>query len=185
MSDTNQTPLSIGNTFAAGELAWKDFHGYQLPESQSSGPAVRSGEVARCYSHTPRGAVLALAQTSIRSSAADNWRPVIDQQVAPGPERDSYLQFVTADRVNPSKPSPAFSTIGQYAAYQVNSYTADTAVVTFAIKFPMGGAYRTVVLTAVWDGGDWKQKMTPNGQQSSSFGQQKTVTDMVPFRMGS
>ncbi|MEE1782689.1 hypothetical protein PUR71_07100 [Streptomyces sp. SP17BM10] len=184
LPDNNQAPLTISNTFAKKELTWKDFHGYRLPESPSSGPAVHSGDVARCYAHSPRGAVLALAQTSIRSSNADNWRAAIDQLVAPGPERDSYLQFVTAARVNPSQPTPGSATIGEYAAYQVNSYTNDTAVVTFAIEFPIGGAYRTVVLTAVWDGTDWKQKMTPLGQQSSAVGQQQTITTMVPFGVG-
>ncbi|MFF7995070.1 hypothetical protein ACFZDG_35535 [Kitasatospora xanthocidica] len=186
LPDTNQAPLTTSNAFAPGELTWTDFKGYRVPEAAASGPAVHSGDVARCYAHTPRGAVLALAQTSIRSANSDNWRPVIEQQVAAGPERDAYLQFVTAARVNPpTTPSSDFSNVGTFAGFQLVSYTNDTVVVDFAIKFPTTDLYRTIVLTAVWQDGDWRQKMTTTGQQSTAVSQQRTLTGYVPFGPGS
>ncbi|GAB2718012.1 hypothetical protein [Kitasatospora kifunensis] len=162
----------------AGDVTWAAFGSYQLPVSKQSGPAVVSGDVARCYAHTPRGAVIALMNSSVRSANATDWRSVVEQEVLPGPERDTYSGFVAASRGNGATPPQA--SLAQYAGFNVVSYTSDTAVVDVVLSFPASG-YKSILLTAVWSNGDWRQKMTTDGQQSSSYRALNTLAGYIPF----
>ncbi|MGW4894390.1 hypothetical protein ACWEQL_19270 [Kitasatospora sp. NPDC004240] len=164
--------------FPAGDVTWVDFKTSKLPVSKLSGPAVVTGEVARCYARTPRGAVLALANASVRTANADDTKTVVEQLVVGNPDRDLYLATVLHGR---GAATSAAAPQGQYAGFRVASYNQDMAEVQLAIRFP-NGVHRTVVLLAVWSEGDWKFKVTGTGQQTDQVDQTYSLSStFVPF----
>ncbi|TDC69803.1 hypothetical protein E1200_07215, partial [Actinomadura sp. GC306] len=64
---------SIPST-APNQVYWKRFEGVALPFSSSVGPLEVKGDVARCYEHTPRGALFAAVQISVRLDRSARWR---------------------------------------------------------------------------------------------------------------
>ncbi|MFG2405350.1 hypothetical protein ACGFR8_13630 [Streptomyces brevispora] len=164
-------------------LSWKKLGPLNLPLSQQSGPAVNDGQVARCYAHTPRGAVLALANISIRSANGPGWRDVVEQQVYPDGTKAVYEQSVAANRSDWTSDYPPEFGLPQLAGYKLVSYSPDTAVVDLVFQTP-GGKVLSMPLTARWHEGDWKQKMSPDGGQTELAGVKNTTDGYVLFPRG-
>ncbi|THA70657.1 hypothetical protein E6P78_08720 [Streptomyces sp. A0958] len=180
--DTDTSEASILDLRATG-LSWKKLGPLNLPLSQRSGPAVTEGQVARCFAHTPRGAVLALANISVRSANGAGWRDVVEQQVFPDEAKAVYEQSVAANRSDWTSDYPPEFGLPQLAGYKLVSYSADTAVVDFVFQTP-GGKVLSMPLTARWHGGDWKQKMAPDGGQTELAGAKDTTDGYVLFPRG-
>ncbi|MBT2432297.1 hypothetical protein J7F01_08785 [Streptomyces sp. ISL-22] len=180
MKDTTTDTASIADLAPIG-LSWKKFGPINLPASKDAGPAVVDGGVARCYAHTPRGALLALTNISIRSSNGPDWRDVVDQQVYPDEAQEVFEQGVAASRADQTSDFP--SSTPTLAGYKLISYTPDTAVIDLAFDTP-GGTVLTMVLTARWHEGDWKQQMSPNGGQSESVVKRFNANGYSPFPAG-
>ncbi|MGW6945120.1 hypothetical protein ACWGF3_39750 [Streptomyces xanthophaeus] len=147
-------------------MGWADFGPLRLPVSETSGPAVTEGQVARCYARTPRGAVLALVNISSRAANGPDWRKVVGQQVFPDAAKGVFEQGTAANRSG--KPDyPEKSNRMVPAGYKLVTFTPDTAVIDIAYRNP-GGTVTTVLMTARWHEGDWKQQMAPGGGVSDS-----------------
>lgn len=66
VSDTSQAvPASAPNG-----VTWTMWNGEALPSSTADGPGKVTGAVPTCYSHTPVGALIALAQFDLRTEVA-------------------------------------------------------------------------------------------------------------------
>lgn len=149
------------------QINWTVFRTVLLPSSDSLGPTVEHGGVARCFAHSPTGALLAASQITTRYFLSSDWRSVVDLQVLPGPGRDAFTQrqadlegqFGMAD-------DPDAGQINQFAGYRFVTYTAETAVVQLARRTPEG-KYTSAIHTLVWQNGDWKLQMQSDGSDAS------------------
>ncbi|WP_158013636.1 hypothetical protein [Carbonactinospora thermoautotrophica] len=139
------------------------FHTVAVPSSPTAGPAVVDGDVARCYAHTPTGALLAAWQIGIRYLVADDWRTVVAQQVMPGPGRDTYVRLRAQVTANSDQPGQ----YGQVAGFKFVTYTPQVAVIQLVSRFPTG-SLQVITATVVWSDGDWKLQLQPDGSVSPS-----------------
>ncbi|GAA2607651.1 hypothetical protein GCM10009863_21330 [Streptomyces axinellae] len=141
-------------TAAPKGVGWKLFGTVALPASKAAGPAVAGKDVARCYAHTPLGALLATSQISVRYLAADNWQKVTRQQVV-GTGRDSYIAARTKSESTADPGSRDGGGQGQIAGFKFVTYTSSTAVIQTVWRFP-DGKMQAATTTALWKGGDWR-----------------------------
>lgn len=88
-------------TSAPAGVTWTLYEAVALPSSKAAGPALADEDAARCYAHTPVGALLATSQISVRYLAADDWRKVTRTQTV-GEGRDTYI----ADRTEAERTAP-------------------------------------------------------------------------------
>ncbi|MGZ2358312.1 hypothetical protein LRE75_16680 [Streptomyces sp. 372A] len=182
LKDTDTSEGGIADLRSIG-LSWKKLGPLNLPLSQQSGPAVTDGQVARCFAHTPRGALLALANISVRSANGPGWRDVVEQQVYPDETKAVYEQSVAANRSDWTSDYPPEFGLPQLSGYKLVSYSADTAVVDLAFQTP-GGKVLSMPLTARWHQGDWKQKMAPDGGQTELAAPKDTIDGYMMFPRG-
>ncbi|MFI2373179.1 hypothetical protein [Streptomyces sp. NPDC018833] len=181
LKDTTTDTASVADLAPIG-LTWNRFGPVNLPASRDAGPAVIKGGVARCYAHTPRGALLALANISVRSSNGPDWRKVVDQQVYPDEAQEAFEQGVAASHSDENSDYPSASS-PRLAGYKMVSYTPDTAVLDLAFEDP-SGTVLTMLLTARWHEGDWKQQMSPEGGQSESVSKRFNTDGYTLFPAG-
>ncbi|MBO2454886.1 hypothetical protein J4573_47910 [Actinomadura barringtoniae] len=158
-SDTHQ---DLPQT-APRQVWWKRFRGVAVPFSPAVGPMETQGDIARCYAHSPRGALIAAVQISVRLDRSTGWQEILEQQAVAGEGKAAYA------RVRPSQPLVADKDAAQIAGFHVVSYTPQTAVIGTVSRDPARGAgVRTARITTVkWDG-DWKLVPTPKGSTGSA-----------------
>jgi hypothetical protein len=140
-------------TAAPEGITWDLYGAVALPSSKASGPAVTGGDVARCYAHTPVGALLATSQISVRYLAADDWLKVTRTQTV-GAGRDAYI----AQRTAAEETAPADgggSAHGQIAGFRFVTYNDTTAVIQTVWRFP-DGRLQAATTTVLWRDGDWR-----------------------------
>jgi hypothetical protein len=142
-------------------VTWQLFQGVALPFSPTDGPTRITGTVYAGYSHTPYGALIAQVQISARYLITPNggWRPVVEQQVMPGTQRDTYAK---ARATSGDDPPP--SGYSQIAGFRFVTYTADLAVISMASR-SSGGGLASYDATMRWVDGDWKYELPPIGTQ--------------------
>jgi hypothetical protein len=158
-SDTDQ---SLPATPPA-DVTWKLVNTVALPASASAGPLVVDGLVARCYAHTPRGALMAALNEFYRVAVDAPALDVANQQLVPGPGRDALeAQLKTVDQ------TPVPGELAQIAGYRIVTYTATTTVVTLVNGQSSASSLRSQDVTVQWSGGDWKLTVQPNGQLAST-----------------
>ncbi len=133
---------------------WKLFHSVALPSSKAAGPAVVEKDVARCYAHTPLGALLATSQISVRYLAADDWQGVTRAQTV-GDGREPYLKARTASERTADPEAQDGAAQGQIAGFDFVSYTGSTAVIRTVWRF-QDGRMQAASTTVLWRDGDWK-----------------------------
>lgn len=132
--------------------------GFALPATRTAGPAQVNGDVARCYAHTPLGALIASVQITARSMSAKDWRPIIDQQTT-GDGKINYIQ----QRENFENSQGTSAAVGpdehgQLAGFKFVTYNADTAVIELVWR-AKSGALASGASTMRWTGGDWKTEI--------------------------
>jgi hypothetical protein len=157
-------------TVAPKGVTWSLFHGVALPASSADGPLITEGDVARCYAHTPAGALIAASQISVRFGLSDDWREVTARQVEAGPAREAYVKL----RARITVPPADGGGFGQMAGFKFITYTPQTAVIEVVLRGPEG-TMRASVFTVVWDGGDWKIHLLSNGSLTNT---QQDVTSL-------
>ncbi|MFJ2608182.1 hypothetical protein ACIQOU_29170 [Streptomyces sp. NPDC091279] len=139
-------------TAAPTGITWTLFDAVALPASKTAGPAITTGDVARCYAHTPVGALLASSQISVRYLAAGDWQTVTRTQTL-GAGRDTYLaDRAAAEQTAEPGDSP---THGQIAGFRFVTYHDTTAVVETVWRFP-DGTLQAATTTVLWRDGDWR-----------------------------
>ncbi len=162
-------------TSAPTGVTWQLYQTIALPFSAQAGPTVVSGGVARCYAHTPTGALLAAVQIYVRLGVAPDWLPVLDQQVMPGTGREVFA----ADRpdedvtVQPGE-------YGQVAGFQFVTYSSAGAVVQLVVQMP-DGSLQMAAVTVTWFGGDWRLQLLPDGQATAIVQQLSSLAGFIPW----
>ena len=159
-------------------VTWQLWQGIALPFSKAAGPQVVQSEVARCYAHTPTGALLAAVQIQYRLAISDDWVPIVYQQVMPGPGRDALVALEKASAKTPEPPTPP-GDYAQVAAFLFVTYTPHVAVIEIVTRSD-SGAMGLETNTVNWSGGDWKLVLQPNGEVTPSV---QTVTSTVGYVM--
>jgi hypothetical protein len=156
-------------------VSWQLYQMIALPFSASSGPTVISGDVARCYAHSPTGALLAAVQIYIRIGLAQDWRPVVSEQVMPGTGRDALAAVRPGETVT-VRPGE----FGQIAAFQFVTYSGTIAVVQIVVRMP-NGSLEMGTLTVVWSGGDWRLELEPSGKAYANVQQLPNLTGFIQW----
>jgi hypothetical protein len=156
-------------------VTWRLYETVALPYSSESGPAAIAGDVARCYAHSPTGALLAAAQIAVRYVLAANWRSVLAEQVMPGTGRNVY-----ADQRSGVNFTIQAGELGQIAGFQFVTYTTALAVVQIVIQLPSGGLQATT-MTVQWSEDDWRLQLAPDGSPGPNVQQVPSLTGFIPW----
>jgi hypothetical protein len=141
-------------------VTWQVYNAVAYPFSVTAGPMVgESGGIARCYAHTPLGALLAVSHIPDRMAVAPDWRKVVTTQVLPGPGREAFIhkrsEFTGSTDFAPGEAA-------QIAGFRFVTYTPATAVVQMVTRGAQG-VMRSFTFTVMWSDGDWKLQLQPNG----------------------
>lgn len=142
---------------APADVTWSLFHGVAVPSSQSAGPLITTpGGIARCYAHTPVGALIAVSQIPVRMVLADDWRSVLDTQVMPGPGRNNVASR-RAKLTGPVRDQGYAQTV----AFKFVTYNASTAVIQ-TVSRATDGSMGVYTNTIEWNG-DWRLRLADDG----------------------
>lgn len=139
---------------------WTRFEGVALPFSPSVGPLSVKGDIARCYAHTPRGALLAAVQISVRLDRSEKWQTILERQVVAGEGKAAYARVRASSKVVPAKEA------AQFRGFRIVSYTPQSAVVGTVSLDPVRGKRMARTTTVEWDG-EWKLVPTSDGASGS------------------
>jgi hypothetical protein len=155
------------------------WHAIALPYSASAGPARVNGQAASGFAHTPRGALMAMVQAAMRTTAATDpgWRDVMMTMDAPGPGRDARIAVRSKFTVTEA-PGPGSFT--QIAGFQFISYTPTDAVVQLVAKNP-NGTFGVVTDRVTWRDGDWKLVLAPEGGDATSRQTASSLDGFIPW----
>lgn len=141
---------------------WDVYKTIALPVSPSAGPREVDHDMAVGYSHSPTGALIAATQLSVRYSLANDWRPVLDRSVAPGPGRDAWA--ATRSKYG-SWATPTPGSYCQAAGFAFVDYQPSRAVIQLVHRCS-GGQLQATVVTVAWQDEDWKLVLQPDGSSS-------------------
>jgi hypothetical protein len=172
--DVPPGPQAIPQSAPAG-VTWELYDTVALPFSAQAGPTVVNGDVARCYAHSPTGALLATVQIAVRYALAANWQAVIAKQVMPGTGRNVYA----AERPGADVTIQA-GQFGQFAGFQFVTYTSALAVVQLVVQLPSGEMQATT-MTVQWADGDWRLQLQPDGSPGPNVQQVPNLTGFIPW----
>jgi hypothetical protein len=156
-------------------VTWQLYDTVALPFSTQVGPTVIAGDVARCYAHSPTGALLAAVQIAVRYALAADWQDVVAEQVMPGTGRNVYAaqRSATNFTIQPGE-------LGQIAGFQFVTYTSPLAVVQVVVQLPAGEMQATT-MTVQWSGGDWRLQLQPDGSPGPNVQQVASLTGFIPW----
>ena len=146
---------------APTDVTWSIVNTVAVPTSSSAGPLQTSGLVARCYAHTPRGALMAAVNLFYRVAVEAPQVTVVQEQVVPGAGAtalENQLKTVT-DPIQAGE-------LAQLAGYRIVSYTPDTTVITLVNGSVQSNTLKASDVTVQWSGGDWKLVVGPDGSIS-------------------
>lgn len=167
---------------APDDVTWQLYGLEALPYSATAGPLVTEGVVARCYAHSPGGALLASIQIPARISLSGNvkWENVATAQLPPGPGRDALMRRVR-DSIAAAPTGQPGQAPGQVAAFQIVSYTPAAAVVATVYRGD-GGALGVSSISLVWESGDWKVSVLPTGDLGPPAAAVPSIAGYTEFR---
>lgn len=167
LEESNDVPTT------APPAEWELFRTVALPVSQEAGPAVFEGDVARCFAHSPTGALMAAAQIGTRYTLAEDWTSVVEQQTY-GDAKEQLIEGRTKVEATASPPPPEPGELGQIAAFDITTYSPQTAVVQLVTRFT-GGTLQVNTSTLRWMDGDWRYEV------SQTNAPQKTIQTLEGF----
>ncbi|GAA2145742.1 hypothetical protein [Actinomadura napierensis] len=142
-------------------MFWERFEGVAVPFSPLVGPLDVQGDIARCYEHTPRGALIAAVQISVRLDRSTRWQKILGQQVVAGKGNAAYA------RVRAASHPVLTGKAAQITGFRIVSYTPQTAVVGTVSRDPAHRGRTARTTTVKWEG-DWKLAPTPEGSTGSA-----------------
>ncbi|WP_436775599.1 hypothetical protein [Yinghuangia sp. YIM S09857] len=174
-------------TAAPAKTVWTVYRGNILPTSPVHGPTRASGDVARCFAHTPTGALIAAAQISARYFSAPDWQSVMQQSVLPGPERDDAAvmrQAMDQSRTAPPPDDTDDTDRLQILGFKFAGYSAETASVQLLRGGFDGKDLVSALYTLQWTGGDWRLKIQRDGAAETMVQPEGTRTGFVDWTPG-
>lgn len=129
-----------------------------VPKSPVFGPAegAAEGSIARCFAHSPTGALFAAATIAAETSSfSPTAGDAILAHVVAGDLRDEMVRTL----------DPAPGPLTQIVGFKFEDSTRDRVTVTLATRIvdgPNAGAVGATPMTLVWVEGDWKQELNPS-----------------------
>lgn len=145
---------------APPKAEWRIVYTVALPFSTSVGPAVTEGDVARCFAHSPEGALFAAKHIGIRAIAARDGESVVRGQTVPGTGQEALIGALQRRGWSPARPGE----LCQSAGFNFSSYTPERAVISIASRCQTG--LQLTQTTVVWSDGDWRAELQPDGSFS-------------------
>jgi hypothetical protein len=146
-------------TTAPRDVQWQVFKVMALPRSASAGPMINQGQAARCYAHTPTGALMATAQLGFRYSVVDDWRG-LSAQLIDNPGKKAFLARRAAER---ESVTPQNGAVAQIAGFRFVTYGPSTAVIQLAFRNPTQNTFISATYTVKWHDEDWMLELQPDG----------------------
>jgi hypothetical protein len=140
-------------------ITWNLYQTVALPSSSTAGPEIVDGDVARCFAHTPLGALIAATQISFRLVLAPS-TDVAVEEVIPGPGRNLFIAADEKALKSSSGNQPG--DYDQSAGFKFVTYSPAVAVIELATKSD-SGALQASTVTVDWSQDDWKLALEPNG----------------------
>lgn len=163
-------------TTAPDDVSWDLVNTVALPRSKSAGPLKIDGQVASCYAHTPRGALMAAANGFYRSIlSAPDVKP-LKAQALPGASRDALEKQLKKI----SQPVQS-GQMAQIAGFRIVSYTDTTTVVSLVNGSQSANSLKSSDITVQWSGGDWKILPPPGGGLNTPGDQLNSLDGYIPF----
>lgn len=181
-------PKDIPESAPAG-VTWSLYRNRLVPFSKTVGPTTGKGDIARCYAHTPTGALIAAAQISARYNAGADWRAVMLALVVPGTDTDAAM-VIRADKAaaretaEPPAEAPNSDRVLQLAGFKFVSYSDDAAVIQLVRSSIDGGQLVSALYTVRWFAGDWKLQVAANASEASMVQRETSLTGFVPWSPG-
>lgn len=161
LSDDQSYPTS------APETKWEayDNSSFTVPVSEEFGPLEHDGKMPKCFAHSPTGAVFAGINLSAAFSIGGEYDAAVDSP-------DAKEQFEEQSEAEGT------GSFGAATGFRVDSYTGDTATVSYYATEGNINASLTFQLT--WDdkAGDWRLDLTTPHQ----FEQDPPASDFVTWR---
>ncbi|WP_406332410.1 hypothetical protein [[Kitasatospora] papulosa] len=153
--DCPDLPTSTDIPRTAPEAEWGLVSTVAVPTSKTAGPAVVEGDLARCFAHSPTGALFAAAQIGTRYPFTKDWEKVVERQTY-GDGKQLLLDKRRAYEATAEPIAPVPGELGQFAGFQFVTYTPQTAVLQMVSRFE-AGTMQVSTVTMQWDDGegDW------------------------------
>ena len=164
---------ATGTLTKAPQATWTLVGTTAAPKNAAGPGLIEDDGYRHCYAHTPEGAVLASANFVAMGSVRTIQQKVAQSSIVPGPGRDKLL----------AEPIPSTSGGGvriQVTGFRVLNYTGTTATVDVAMR-TSNGALAGQVFDLQWDGGDWKVRLTANGDMLSQLVQLRDLGGYIPW----
>ena len=142
-------------------------------DAKGTGPGTIDDGFRSCYAHTAEGALFAAVNYVALASDSRNV-PRLPELVEPGPGRDAALAAGGS--------GGSSSTRLQVAGFQINSYSAEEAVVDIAWNVTSSGsALVSMPVVLHWVDGDWKIVLDDNGQPPFAASPLENLGGYIPW----
>ena len=149
---------------SAAPVTWMQVGPVQLPFSDTAGPKVQEGVLARGYAHSADGALIAALQISMRVYALSGTDEILSSQILGGDAARDEVRTQAARlqaSLDPGQVLPRAFAWRLYQPYDDGDTTFDIAT-----QAAESGQYQVFRFTVVWVGGDWRYQ--PNFYPSPS-----------------
>lgn len=146
----------------APKATWALVGRVAAPSDAAAGPGVTDNGFRSCYAHSPAGAVFAAANMIALGQSADFARRLTQDLTAPGRGRDLLLARQIAVTDAQLRAELAARDALQLAAFRVQDYTPDEAVIGVLLRQKSGALVSSPVVMQ-WVEGDWKTLLSPTG----------------------
>jgi hypothetical protein len=147
-------------------------------DPDTHGPGVIDGDGFRsCFAQSPTGALYAAVNMVALSSAESQVlnTKVTDRLLVPGPGRDIAMKDSAT-----SSPSTGTDTTVQIRGFLVKAYTPTEADVDLAFE-TRNGILAHTVLPLRWMDGDWKAKVSDEGNLINEITQLSDLSSFIPW----
>jgi len=158
------------------KVEWSIYRGLAVPSSDVHGPMVVEGSVARCYSHTPAGALIASIQIGTRYVVAPDGVAVVREQTVPGKGQRALMEAL--EERGPVEVESG--DVCQVAGFRFVVYSPDRAVIARASRCP-GDVLQLTEVAVEWRDGDWKVVLDENGSESATTSTLTDLSGMTPW----
>lgn len=168
-------------TSAPENVEWEFLGGIAAPTSAKHGPGLvdRQTGVRSCYSHTPEGALLAVAGMLAASGDPELLVATARARSLEGPGKDINVELYERQVSSADGAAPPIKIEG----FRLLSYTGDQATVEIVASGDSGSEllYLTSSLIVEWHQGDWYVKYRDDGTSGPVRGQVSDLSGYVPW----
>jgi len=174
-------PTTVPSAAPAGVI-WSIYQTVALPSLAGAGPTKVSGAIATGYSHTPLGALLAVANEGFRYQLAPDaeYAQAANSMLASGTGKDAWLKTRSAHPYGASGAAGS-DQLSQIAGFQFVSYTTSDAVIQLVNRNP-DSTLQVGADHVMWDGSDWKFVPAADGGQAANLQKVDSLAGFTEWR---